>query len=137
MSIIPKPDSIKRDRNDVAVLIVEDSWNVAQSLKCIVEKAGAVALGPVPTLRQALTTVVTRPVSLVLVDMNLRDGFADPLVDELISRGIPYIIITAYEALPTNADRAALARLNKPLDHELIASYIRRFTGHRDPETTA
>lgn len=132
MSIIPRPDSIKCDRHDVAVLIVEDSWNVAQSLKGIVEKAGALPLGPVPTLRQAMAIVETRPVSLVLVDMNLRDGFADPLVDELIARGIPYIIITAYEALPTNADREALARLNKPLDHELIASYVRRFTGLRD-----
>jgi DNA-binding NtrC family response regulator len=136
MSIIPRPESIKCDRNDVAVLIVEDSWNVAQSLRSIVEKAGALPLGPVPTVREALKVVETRPVSLVLVDMNLRDGFADPLVDELISRSIPYIIITAYEALPSNADREALARLNKPLDHELIATFIRRFTGRRAKGTT-
>jgi DNA-binding NtrC family response regulator len=136
MSIIPKPESIKCDRNDVAVLIVEDSWNVAQSLRSIVEKAGALPLGPVPTVREALKIVEARPVSLVLVDMNLRDGFADPLVDALIPRSIPYIIITAYEALPTNADREALARLNKPLDHDLIETYIRRFTGRRAQEAT-
>jgi DNA-binding NtrC family response regulator len=136
MSIIPRPESIKCDGSDVTVLIVEDSWNVAQSLKCIVENAGALPLGPVPSVREALHVVETRQVSVVLVDMNLRDGFADPLVDELISRSIPYIILTAYEALPTNADREAVARLNKPLDHDLIATYICRFTGRRSNEAT-
>jgi DNA-binding NtrC family response regulator len=136
MSIIPRPESIKCDRSDVTVLIVEDSWNVAQSLKSIVENAGASPLGPVSTVRDALKVVETSHISVVLVDMNLRDGFADPLVDELIFRSIPYIIITAYEALPTNADREALARLNKPLDHDLIATYIHRFTGRRSNEAT-
>jgi DNA-binding NtrC family response regulator len=115
------------NRSDVGVLIVEDSWNVAQSLKGIVESTGARALGPVPSVREALAIVETRPVSLALVDMNLKDNFADPLIDELIDRAIPYVIITAYEALPTNADRAALARMTKPLDHAGIAALVRRF----------
>jgi hypothetical protein len=59
--------------------------------------------------------------------MNLKDGFADPLIDELIARNISYAIITAYEALPTDADRAALARMTKPLDKAEIAAVICRF----------
>jgi DNA-binding NtrC family response regulator len=75
---------------------------------------------------EALRVVATQPVSVVLVDMNLKDGFADPLVDELIARDIPYVIITAYEALPSNADRAALARMTKPLDQAAIAAVLSR-----------
>ena len=128
MSIIPKPDSITCSRAEVDVLIVEDSWNVAQSLKGIVEKAGARVVGPVPSVAEALKIIDDQPVSLVLVDMSLRDGFADPLVDVLIERGIAYAIITAYEALPSNADREALARMSKPLDHDRIAEFIRDFS---------
>lgn len=128
MSIIPRLADIMADRRDVGVLIVEDSWNVAQSLKAIVEQAGARAIGPVPSVGEALKIVDVQPVSLVLVDMNLQDGFADPLVDELIARAIPYAIITAYEALPSDADRGALARMNKPLDHNRIKAVITRFT---------
>jgi len=46
----------------------------------------------------------------------------------LIERGIAYAIITAYEALPSNADREALARMSKPLDHDRIAEFIRDFS---------
>ncbi len=128
MSIIPKLGTMRIGKPEVDVLIVEDSWNVAQSLKAIVERAGARALGPVPSVSEALGIVESRLVSLALVDMHLKDDFADSLVDELIARQIPYAIITAYEALPTNADRAALARMNKPLDHDGITAFIRRFT---------
>lgn len=127
MTIIPKAGSLTPMRSSVDVLIVEDSWNVAQSLKGIVERAGARALGPVPSVREALEIVATRSVSLAFVDMNLKDSFADPLVDELIALEIPYVIITAYEALPSNADRAALARMTKPLDQEGITALIHRF----------
>lgn len=127
MSIIPKPDSITCGRTEVDVLIVEDSWNVAQSLKAIVEKAGARVVGPVPSVAEALAVIDAEHVSLVLVDMNLKDCFADPLVDVLIERGIAYAIITAYEALPSNADREALARMSKPLDHDRITEFIREF----------
>jgi hypothetical protein len=48
----------------------------------------------------------------------------------LIARDIPYVIITAYDALPTDADRAAIERMNKPLDHARIAALISCFTGN-------
>lgn len=137
MSIVFARERVSDSSREVGVLIVEDSWNVAQSIKATVERAGGRALGPVPTVREALHALDTQPVSLALVDMNLRDGFADPLVDELIARAIPYAIITAYEALPSNADCAALDRMMKPLDHERIASLIRRFTGPAQDDQSA
>jgi DNA-binding NtrC family response regulator len=129
MTIVPRNDAMEPGSPVIGVLIVEDSWNVALSLKSIVEQAGARAIGPVPTVREALQAVEAEPISLALVDMNLKDCFADPLVDVLIARKIPYVIITAYDALPSNADRGAIDRMNKPLDHDRIASLIARFTG--------
>jgi len=135
MSLVPVPESMDNSANELHVLIVEDSWNVAQSLKSTVERAGARTVGPVPTVAEALSLIETRPVSLALVDMNLRDGFADPLVDALIDLSIPYAIITAYEALPSNADREALDRMSKPLDHERIAAFIGSLAKHRSGGT--
>ncbi|HYD16336.1 MAG TPA: response regulator [Hyphomicrobium sp.] len=124
-----KSGNARRKPRDLGVLIVEDSWNVAQSLKATVEQAGARVVSAVPSVEEALDVLDAQAVALALVDMNLKDSFADPLVDELIDRKIPYVIITAYEALPSNADRAAIARMTKPLDHERIAAVISGFVG--------
>ncbi|MBX9863168.1 MAG: response regulator [Hyphomicrobium sp.] len=137
MSVIPRNGEMRAGKPVVGVLIVEDSWNVALSLKGIVEQAGARAIGPVPTVREALRVVETQPIALALVDMNLKDHFADPLVDVLIARNIPYAIITAYDALPTDADRAAIDRMNKPLDHARISALIAAFTGNQPGKSIA
>jgi DNA-binding NtrC family response regulator len=129
MTTAQKSGNARRKPRDLGVLIVEDSWNVAQSLKATVEQAGGRVVSAVPSVEEALDVLDAQAVALALVDMNLKDSFADPLVDELIARKIPYVIITAYEALPSNADRAAIARMTKPLDHERIAAVISSFVG--------
>jgi hypothetical protein len=62
MSIVPRNGAMQAGDPFVGVLIVEDSWNVALSLKSIVEEAGARAIGPVPTVREALRAVQSQPI---------------------------------------------------------------------------
>jgi DNA-binding NtrC family response regulator len=109
------------------VLIVEDSWAIANSLKSLLERAGAHVIGPVPSVERALGVLRAEPVSLALVDMNLREAFADDVIMELIARNIPYIIVTAYESLPTDADTHAAGVLRKPVDEHELISVVRRF----------
>jgi CheY-like chemotaxis protein len=109
------------------VLVIEDSWNVANRIASILASAGAHVLGPVPSVERALEVIRSEAVSLALVDMNLREAFADDVIAELVQRKIPYIIVTAYEMLPTNADTYAAAVVRKPVDAEELIALVGRF----------
>ena len=109
------------------VLVVEDSWNVANALKAILEKADATVLGPVPSVDAALAFIRSEPVSVALVDMNLQESFADDVIAELLERRIPFVIVTAYETLPTNADQFAAGVIRKPVNGEELVSLLSRF----------
>jgi CheY-like chemotaxis protein len=117
------PNSLMRLR----VLVIEDSWNVANRIASILEAAGAHVLGPVPSVERALELVRSETVNLALVDMNLREAFADDVITELVNRKIPYIIVTAYEILPTDADTYAAAVVRKPVDAEELIALVGRF----------
>jgi hypothetical protein len=71
-------------------------------------------------------------INFALVDMNLRDCFSDELIHNLNDRNIPFAIITAYHALPTNCGDRAVATLLKPVDHrklfKLLSLYARGST---------
>ena len=118
-----RPVSLRRLR----VLVVEDSWNVANTIKGILESADASVLGPVPSVAEALALIRTQPVSLALVDMNLRESFADEVINELVAREIPYAIVTAYVTLPSDADSRAVAVLHKPVDADQLLAVAGRF----------
>jgi DNA-binding NtrC family response regulator len=109
------------------VLVIEDSWNVANRIASILEAAGASVLGPVPSVERALEVIRSETVNLALVDMNLREAFADDVITELVNRKIPYIIVTAYEMLPTNADTYAAAIVRKPVDADELIALVSRF----------
>jgi len=109
------------------VLVIEDSWNVANAIKAILEEAGAHVLGPVPSVAEAIHVIKNEAVSLALVDMNLREAFADDVIAELRARDIPYVIVTAYETLPTDADQYAAGVFHKPVDARELINFVSRF----------
>ena len=107
------------------ILIAENMYEIAQSLRRTVETAGATVVGIVPTVAGALDYVRSGTVNVALVDMNLRDGFADDLIQALVEQRIAFIIVTAYQALPMNADEHAVAVIRKPVcEAELIGHLI-------------
>jgi CheY-like chemotaxis protein len=127
MNDVPPDSNASNSLLPLRVLVIEDSWNVATRIASILEAAGAHVLGPVPSVEEALRVVRTEPVSLALVDMNLREAFADDVIAELVARKVPFIIVTAYEMLPTNADTYAAAVIRKPVDANELISVVRRF----------
>jgi DNA-binding NtrC family response regulator len=115
------------------ILIAEDDWLLADTLAVLIEEQGAHVVGPSPEARQALAVLSQPdPVDFALVDMNLRDGFSDELIEKLNEWEIPFAIVTAYHTLPTNSGDRAVATLHKPIDHrklfELLSHYTRGST---------
>lgn len=102
------------------VLVAEDEWLAADTLSVFLEEEGAHVVGPCARVSSALELVSDQRVDFAVIDMRLVDDFADALIDELIGRKIPYIILTAFETLPTDADASAVAVLHKPISKKAL-----------------
>lgn len=83
------------------VLLVEDEMFIAYDIAYSIEEAGGVVAGPVATLEMARAMLADRALRIdaAILDMNLRDGSAEPLVAELHRRAVPVVVNTA-EPLP-------------------------------------
>jgi len=80
------------------VLVVEDEFFVADSLKLYLEQEGAVVVGPVASVDAALELIGrTERLDAGIVDVNLQGKRVFPVADALAARGVPFIFITGYE----------------------------------------
>jgi CheY-like chemotaxis protein len=116
-----------RPLHGMNILIAEDDWLLADTLAVLLEERGARIIGPTPSTSVAITLAAKSKVDFALVDMNLQDSFSDPLVDTLQAHGVPFAILTAYRALPTNCGEHAVALLHKPIDQAQLFDVLKRF----------
>lgn len=107
------------------ILIVEDSWIVAQSLKAILELIGAGVTGPAITLEDAAELSKEGDFDVAIMDLDLQGRPANPLIADMQERGLPVIIVTAYEVPPELAEKSA-AVLTKPVRAETLLSSVRQ-----------
>jgi len=80
--------------NGAKVLVVEDEAIIAMDLADTFESAGASVVGPAPSVREALRLISQEDVDSALLDFNVADGEVTPVLELLVSRGVPIIIYT-------------------------------------------
>ena len=110
------------------VLIAEDSWHVAHALRLTVEGEGAEVVGPVPTLKRAFGLLAGEggdDIDLALVDMNLREELAFPLLEALGARGVKCVVLSGYRNLG-ELDDNAVAVLGKPVQPDGLIRAMRK-----------
>ena len=97
------------------ILVIEDEFLVALSIASILEGHGAIAVGPVGTLCDALKRGGESLDGAVL-DLVLGHETSLPVARLLRQRKIPFILMTAHceEAIPHELDGAP--RLPKPFE---------------------
>jgi DNA-binding NtrC family response regulator len=107
------------------VLLVEDSWQVADALSLLLEKTGMIVSGPVATAREAKCLVAEHHPKLAIVDVNLKGEMAYGLMDWLNERGIQVLVISGYADLPQSLGQFA-AILHKPFTAAALLTTLRR-----------
>jgi DNA-binding NtrC family response regulator len=108
------------------ILVVEDDWYIADAMRELLEDERAVVLGPVATLAEGLRLAAAAgQIDLAVVDLNLQGEMADDLVSELAGKGIPVVVVTAYEVLQSVADKA-FATLQKPVARDYLLDTLYR-----------
>ena len=110
------------------MLVVEDGWQVADSLKLLLEQMGIIVIGPVATPQDARRLAIQWPLELAIVDVNLKDEMAYELMNWLHDRGTPVIAISGYPDLPAQLKRYS-AILYKPFTPDALLTAVRRSMG--------
>jgi len=107
------------------VLIVEDEYVIAGDLAVALEDDGAVVVGPVGSVEEAVALLEKEEVlDGAVLDLNLGNERAYRAADALLARGVPFVFATGYgrEAIP-NA-YAQVPRCEKPVDTSALAKLL-------------
>jgi FixJ family two-component response regulator len=82
--------------NRRTMLIVEDEYYLADDCSRLAEASGFRVIGPYSSVKTAMENLPER-LDCALLDINVNGISIYPLVDELISRGVPITLYTGYD----------------------------------------
>jgi CheY-like chemotaxis protein len=119
-----------RTLDGVRVLIAEDNFIVADSLKRLITAYGGTVAVMVPSADAALAALESVPIDVAILDIYLKGGTADPLADRLLESRIPFLFLTGYgddNVLPERL--RGLPRLEKPLDVDQLLETLASLLG--------
>jgi DNA-binding NtrC family response regulator len=109
------------------IVIVEDSFPVADGLKYLLQTAGCDVVGMAGNVRTALELVATAEFDVALLDIDLRGEHVTPIAEAVQRRGKPVIFLSGYgdgEVLPPHL--RTLPRLEKPVDPNELFTVLER-----------
>ncbi|MBB4131698.1 response regulator [Xanthomonas sp. 3075] len=111
----------------VRVLVVENDDMNAMLLELQLVQAGAVVMGPVGEVQEALQLIDTDAPDIAVLDYRLGNGeTSEPVARRLAGRGIPFVLATgvASASIPSGFERGII--LTKPyLADELVNALSR------------
>jgi two-component sensor histidine kinase/CheY-like chemotaxis protein len=114
--VLPKHHVAESGRENVEVMIVEDSALAGHELCSIVSEAGFEAIGPATSVDEAMQIVTKNKISFAILDVNLIGETVFPVAYALRERAIPFVFVTGYSddyAYPS--DLRSVRKLRKPV----------------------
>jgi len=110
----------------VRVLVVEDHFAVADSLRMFLENAGFEVAGMAGTVSAAAAAVERGGFDIAILDIRLGSASIAPVAARVAAAGLPIVFLTGYsEADILPEDLRAYPRLGKPCDPALLANTLR------------
>ncbi len=118
---------IDRTLRDCRILVVEDEYLLADELQTDLADAGAIVLGPLGTLNQALELIKAEgKIDGAILDVNLCGEMAYPAADLLLERAVPFVFTTGYDESVIPSRFAKVARCPKPVNIRQIRDALGR-----------
>lgn len=116
------------------ILVVEDEWMIAEHLSMLLQDLAFEVVGPVANVPDALAKAEGEQIDCALLDCNLNGSSSAPVVDVLIAKNVPFIMVTGYGGLelPTEAMNAA-PRLTKPFTEPELERALSAILGAQPP----
>lgn len=116
-----------KDLAGLRVLLVEDEVLACLEVEDLLRGAGCSIVGPAGRLDEALRLAREAEIDGALIDLNLAGEASYPVLDALIARAVPYVLVTGCD-MPSIAPRYRDAPLiDKPFAESAVLSAVRRF----------
>ena len=114
----------------VRLLLVEDEYLLALCLAELVQRLGAVPIGPVATVDEALALIRDEPrIDAAGLDVNLGGEPVFPVADALRARAIPFVFASGYDAAMLPEDYRDVAVCPKPIDARAVTTALASLRG--------
>jgi CheY-like chemotaxis protein len=121
------------------ILLVEDEYFIAAIMEQWLLGAGAVVIGPVPSVKQALELIeqLMHALDGAVLDINLGRGeTAYPIADRLNEIGVPFLFATGDVRIIDDPMYRQRPRLDKPIAIAQLLRALEQLLEARSPPTT-
>lgn len=109
------------------ILVVEDEGLIAMDIEDMLLDLTCVPVGPASTIDKALDIIRSgTKLDGVVLDMNLHSQSSQPIVAELVSRDISFVLVTGYPRREDDVSEMRDApRLTKPFSVATLADILK------------
>jgi CheY-like chemotaxis protein len=115
----PSPGSLQGLR----ILVAEDEALILMEIEYMLQDMGCEIVGPVATVDAALAAIRRNELDGALLDMSLHGERVTPAAEELVARGVRFILCTGYPRDESDEEAIRDApRLSKPFRPESLQS---------------
>lgn len=111
------------------VFVVEDEFLIALQIEDELAAAGYTVVGPFASLEASTAALLKESFEIATLDLNLRGEFAYPLLDVLLERKLPVLLLTGYSVADLPERYRKLPRLAKPFEGAALVKQIRDLCG--------
>ena len=117
------------------VLVVEDSFLVADTICDVLSERGCEVVGPASNLERGWRLSQQEGLDGALLDVNLGGELSFPIAASLAQRGIPFVFLTGYDDISVMPEQfRAIQRMLKPFDFdELVSTIAKNFSANGRP----
>ncbi|MGP1346414.1 MAG: response regulator [Phycisphaerales bacterium] len=127
LSLSP-PNSRSPFEQDIKrVLLVEDEFLVALSIKTMLENMGFEVIGPAASIEDAMRMLDDAAVDAAVLDINIIGGTSVPIARLLQVQSRPFVFVTGYQSpshlLPNGLK--SITRLTKPVEERALSAALR------------
>ena len=106
-------------------LVVDDEPIISMALGYAITDADGEVVGPAANVKSALALVTTQEITAAIMDVNLPDGIISPVVEYLVPRQVPIILLTGVGIPDELAARFPnLIVWIKPANSDLVVAKI-------------
>ena len=114
------------DISDRRILVVEDEPIVAMDICQTLSEAGFEVIGPANSVAQALALIAKLGCDAAVLDINLGPETSEPVAQELIRRGTPFVATSGYSREQQSALMRTVPLLEKPVKSEMLIAELNR-----------
>jgi DNA-binding NtrC family response regulator len=112
---------------DYRILIVEDEYLLAEDLRHVLTKAGAIVAGMAGTVKDALELIDAEgKLDAAVLDMNLGGTPVSPVADRLMELGVPFVLTTGYDASAIPERFRNAVRCDKPFRPAAVVRSVKQ-----------